>query len=53
MDGVAKRLRAIYHHAMGTLYDTYVAEDGDVLNLMYFQKCLDCLVSSEDEDEYD
>lgn len=45
---VQERLKAIYLRAMADLRDTYSARDGDIINLLYFQDCLESILSSED-----
>jgi hypothetical protein len=44
------RLQSVYLNAMGDLEDSYNAEGGDAINLMYFEACITHLVSSDDHE---
>ena len=46
--GIKHRLLAIYHTAIAAMEDSYDTTAGATLNLMYFQECVESVVSSED-----
>jgi hypothetical protein len=41
-------IAAVYMQAIADTWDTIRPEDGDVLNMMYFQKCIDGLEAHDD-----
>lgn len=48
VEDIKKKMIAVYMSFMSKIYDSYQAEEGDVLNLLYIQQAMNSLETSKD-----